>query len=190
MCVREGLFDPATQQLRGRGVWPGEDNRLVCHCGDRLYFADRAAIAAGVRIGDAIYPARPKIPPPAKEAARPEAVQRVLSWLQLWRFRLPEGLDGADAGAGEQAAGIAPLLLGWIGLVLLGAALRWRVHALLIGATGRGKTTLQRLIGAIFGPQAVRKTDYSEAGLRQMLTEEARGLLLDEARSPPAILRP
>jgi hypothetical protein len=35
LCVNAGMWDVETP-MRGRGIWCGPDNRLICHSGDQL----------------------------------------------------------------------------------------------------------------------------------------------------------
>lgn len=176
ICEAVGLFDPGLR-LRGRGVWPGgagEDGRPVCvlHAGDRV-----ARIAGGVmewhragyREGRSVYPARPRVDvPDFNDAATAKDGQRIEELLGLWRW---------------EGAADAVLLTGIIGAGLLGGFPDWRAHGQIAAAHGSGKSELCKFIGGVMGPQAEGFNSYSEAGLRQVLADEARVAILDEAES-------
>jgi hypothetical protein len=85
----------------------------------------------------------------------------------LWRFAAPH---------------LPRMVFGFLVVSMLGAAPRWRVHLLLKGKRGEaGKTALLRLIAAANGPQSQFVNDPTEAGLRELLTDEARTIVFDEA---------
>jgi hypothetical protein len=90
--------------------------------------------------------------------------------LALWRFR---------------AESAAEIMLGFIGQACLGGAMTWHAHVVVSGNTGAGKTLLYDLVAAALGGLALRTNDFTAAALRQMLTTEARVLMLDEAESDP-----
>lgn len=176
ICEAVGLFDPGLR-LRGRGVWPGgagEDGRPVCilHAGDRV-----ARIAggrmewhrAGFREGRSVYPARPRVDVPDFEgAASAEDGKKIEQLLHLWRW---------------QGDTDAMLLTGLIGAGLLGGFPDWRAHGMIAAAHGSGKSELCKLISGAMGPQAEGFNSFSEAGLRQVLADEARVAILDEAET-------
>lgn len=171
-----GLFDPALK-LRGRGVWRGTDDRegrptAVCHAGDRVARVDGGGCQwrrAGWRDGWAVYPARPKVEAPAFDAPAKEADGRLLlDHLGLWRFR---DAEGARLLAGVHTSG------------LLGGYPKFRPHALVDAEFGSGKTWLCTLLAEAAGAQADMMNSYSEPGLRQVLQDEARIAVLDEAET-------
>jgi hypothetical protein len=165
-CAHAGIWDPNTP-VRGLGVWRSDDS-IVVHCGDRL-FVDGKPERAGAFVGGAIYPARAAIAHPAKKPAPAAAGRSLREALNLWNFRDPAGGD---------------LLLGFIGQAMLGGAADWRAHVYVLAQLGAGKTWLARLIKAALGPIAHTSTNnFTEAGLRQMMTSEARAMILDEAES-------
>ena len=164
-CVRTGLFDPATP-VRGRGVWGDGEDGLIVHCGDALHL-DGAWRGAGMLRDGAIYAASSPIARPGDDVA-PAAVGRELrDAIGRWNWRDPIGPDA---------------VCGFIGQAFLGAAGDWRGHMFVIAEYGAGKTTLAELVSAALGPAGhPLQNNFTEAGLRQALTGEARALLLDEA---------
>lgn len=180
-CAVAGLWKLDTPR-RSLGVWR-EGDAIVAHCGDTMYRyapsigtgaldrtgrARRARLKAGMHLGDAVYVAAPAIEHPPASATTPETVAAIFDAIRgLWVF-------------GQ--AHLPRMVLGHIGLCLLGAAPAWRVHILLYGERGKaGKSTLLRLIRGALGPQANYTNDPSEAGLRELLSDEARAIVYDEA---------
>lgn len=168
-CADAGLWRLDTP-MRGLGVWRDDKLGIVAHCGDALFhFAEgkRKRGRVGVHTGQAVYIAAPTVDPPAAKAA--SAAQAAALQAQiggLWRF---------------SAAHLPQLVFGFLGMALLGAAPSWHGHILLTGDRGSGKSTLLKLVRAALGPQANYWNDPTEAGLRELLTDEARALVYDEA---------
>ena len=65
---------------------------------------------------------------------------------------------------------------GWIA-----GALDWRPHGFVVGEAGSGKTTLLRDVIRGLCPLTRYLNDYTEPGLRQLLSESATSIVLDEA---------
>lgn len=168
LAATHGLYDADTP-VRGAGVWRGIAGTLIAHCGSRLFLSrDGTSLPAGRLIGDAIYPASTPLQPPSFEtgAAGRQIARRIMDALELWAYR-----DGYAAR----------LLFGWLVVAMLGAAPSWRVHVLVTGQRGCGKSKLTEFVKAALGAQARLANNFTEAGLRQMLTGEARAVMLDEA---------
>jgi energy-coupling factor transporter ATP-binding protein EcfA2 len=174
-CAAVGLWRLDMPQ-RGIGVWRmplvERETRgaIISHCGDLLFTFDKGRLVrkrAGVHLGHAVYVAAPAIDPPAEKPATAKECAELFGCIErYWVF----------------AAGHLPrLTFGFIGLALLGAAPSWRVHVLLTGKRGAGKTGLLKYIRAALGPQANYTNDPTEAGLRELLTGEARTIVYDEA---------
>lgn len=164
VCREAGFFDPETPQ-RGPGVWR-VGNDLVVHAGDALLI-NKKWQRAGIVRGGAIYPASAPIPRPSENPATKEVGRHLLDTLKRWTFSLEIGPE---------------LIVGFIGEALLCGAIPWRAHVAVQGQGGTGKTLLTELIAAALGGAAHEvSSDFTEAGLRQSLTGQARAILLDEA---------
>ncbi len=162
-CHRRGLFSSETP-LRGPGVWR-VGSRAVLHAGDGIYY-DGAWLPPGQLLGDAIYVARPALArPDFKFPLGLDATRELRAWLNAWSFEDPRDAD---------------LLFGFLGAALLGGFPTWRVHAIVSGERGCGKSSLGEYLEACFGPMCTSLNNYTEAGLRQSLRNEARPILLDE----------
>lgn len=165
-----GLWNEETP-IRGPGVWRDDKKQPLAHCGDMLFVQQGERpkwIAAGVYLGSAIYPAAPAITRPCEIVAAGDDARKLLDCIGLWKWKEPH----------------APrMALGWIGLAMLGAAPLWRVHFLVSGARGGGKSRLVGLLQRALGGWAYMTNNFSEAGLRSALTNQARALLLDEAEN-------
>lgn len=178
MCVKVGMYDPETP-IHGRGVWRVENDRLIGHFGNQLLFSDGGIAGAGMKIGGAIYSARPPLEPPAAEPLPASAAKEFRRDFTFWRVR-PMGLGGINSDLGPD--GLAgDLLFAATCLAMLGAAPRWRVHTLVKAVHGAGKSTLLSFIAGALGPSAIVMNNFSEAGLRRSLEGEARPVFLDEA---------
>jgi hypothetical protein len=165
-CAREGVYD-ASLPVRGPGVWRTREGAPLVHCGDQLAI-EGVWQPSGIKRAEALYPAAARIPQPA-EAEAEKAVGRDLlgEMRRLWAFETDVEAD---------------FVFGWMGAALLGAFPRWRPHIYVIGERGSGKTWLAELVAAALGGQAhASMNNYTEAGLRQALTGEARALVLDES---------
>lgn len=189
LCAKEGLWDPATP-TRGLGVWlepdvaalraGGPTGRapepgLIMHVGDGLGFVDDAGdiqfLAVGRKVGRMVYPARPAISRPIRSerssANGLDEAKRLRQSVGIWNFRDP-------------VRGPA-LWFGWTSAAFLGGAPKWRPHQAVHGARGSGKSTLMRMALAALGDQSKFFDDFSVAGVRVALTNEARAIVLDEA---------
>lgn len=164
-CADAGLFRD-DEPRRGPGVWRDEAGVPVLHLGDTVITLkpDRERRRAGFRAGGALWPAHPSIRPPARPALA-EDVRKLEALFRRWNWG---GLPHERIFLGLWAAG------------LLGAAIRWRPHGLVVGEAGSGKTTLMEFYETI-SPLAVFSNDATEAGLRQDLSGRAAPLLIDEA---------
>jgi hypothetical protein len=165
LCSLTGLFDDTTP-VRRVGVWPSKnDDGLIIHCGDTV-FIEGTWQPAGFETDGAIYPAVPLIKQPADTPATLEECRFILDTLKSWNFDLPQG---------------AEIALGILGQAYIAGALNWKSHGLFYGSQGSGKTTLARFIHAALDPMAHAPTNnYTEAGLRQTMSNQSRTLLLDE----------
>ncbi len=172
-CRDEGLFDHSIP-IRGLGVWRSTDRDaqgrpiLIVHSGKSLHVGGERT-HAGQRIGDAIYPAAPSIQSISDDIASAEDGERLQDAIAHWTFRREIDRD---------------LFLGFLGQAQLGGAPPWRAHMMVNGKHGSGKSYLATLAASVLGGAAHPMTNnYSEAGLRQAMTEQARCLILDEAEA-------
>lgn len=153
-------------RIKGRGTWRTPDGRLICHLGDRV-LVDGEAQAPGV-VGDLVFPADSALPAPLLGSVSsengPAAYLRDL--LLSWNWR--GGWDDVD------------LLLGWIGCAYLSGALDWRPMLWIAGGAGRGKSTVQRMLGNLFGPWLLQSTDASPAGIWQVVKFASLPVAIDE----------
>jgi energy-coupling factor transporter ATP-binding protein EcfA2 len=168
-CHTAGIYN-ANLPSRGHGVWDIGGGTAV-HLGDCVQIRDETGALyetrrAGFREGDALYPGRPAISPPA-QAASAEIANHAESLFEKWTWSRP---DEQRVFTGIWSAG------------MLGASIRWRPHAALVGQPGSGKSTLIALAAAL-SPGSETLNDYTEAGIRQSLSGRAAPLMLDEADS-------
>lgn len=165
-CRAAGLFNPETP-LRRLGVWRAGDE-VVAHLGGDVWYK-KIKQKAGCVINHAIYTAcnTMQLPDFDNPADRFDAL-RLRQNMNVWAFGQKNDAD---------------LLFGFMGAALLGGFPKWRVHALVTGEGGSGKSTLGRYLTAVIGAQSTTMNDYSEAGVRQSLTNEARMVWLDEGES-------
>lgn len=169
---RKGLFNPSTP-VRKVGVWPfpgvlpnGRPG-LIVHAGKRVWYQGQWQ-AAGIKIGHALFPTKPEVEEFSDCPSTEEDGQRLLTTINHWNWERP----ALDPG----------LFLGSISQAMLGGASPWRAHMIVNGEFGTGKSTLAKLASGVLGAGAhPRSNNYTEAGLRQALTGEARCMILDEA---------
>ena len=173
--VAEDLTEAASRkgplQVSGRvrqlGSWCGENGELVLHCGDVVLVHHRA-YPPGI-MGGYIYPAKPALlrpwhlPVPAGET---NPLRRLRALLNTWNW-VNGPLD-------------PDLLLGWIACAMIGGALPWRPNAYLTGGSGTGKSTLRKLIDALFGGRLITTNDSTEAGIRERLELSTLPVAIDE----------
>jgi hypothetical protein len=161
-----GLFDPTLSE-RGIGVWRVGDG-LAVHTGRHVrHFAPDAAPVdrlAGFVDWGSMWPRHAAAPMPEAPGSVEDA-RWLLKLFERWTWE--RSAEGA-VFFGVWAAG------------LLGAAIGWRPHALVVGGPGTGKSTLMGLYAAT-SPLAFTVNDFTEPGLRQVLTGRAAPMVLDEA---------
>jgi hypothetical protein len=171
-CKKAGLYS-SEMSVRRCGVWAEsaiEESgmpTLVVHSGDTLLINGEEC-PSGDRIGDSFYEAAPKIAKPADKPATVEQTGYLQETLAMWNFSRGS-LD-------------VKLMTGFIAQALLGAGPKWRVHCMVTAPSGSGKSFLTETIANIMGAGAHEaNNNFTEAYLRQSMTNEARCMILDEA---------
>lgn len=164
-CRAIGPYDE--NRLRGRGVYMDE-GRVVFHAGDRL-FVDGVETEFSAFESDFLYPRRPPIrgfdlknPLPVEESAKLAQVIGKCSWAR------PR--DGV-------------LYLGGIWLSYMPGVLDWRPHLFNEAESGSGKSYLlinvqQPLLRSFC--HFFLAPSSTEAGIRQALSIDSLGVILDE----------
>lgn len=167
-CDAKGPWS-MTDMVRGRGAWKGENGALILHCGEYLWTDGRLE-----RTGEAgkhFYVRRPAALMPWNEPVPPEdnPAAAIFAALQTWNM-----------ARGDTDC---LLLLGWIGVALMGAALDWRPSVFITGSQGTGKSALtgrDGLLRKVLGRAMLSTTNASEAGLYQIVGHDSLPIALDE----------
>lgn len=167
-CGRRGLFNPS-QKMRGRGCWL-LGGAIVYHAGEDLWRADAGRIrpfATGLHQGH-LYPRLAELPPPWPDAVSDalNPARALLEGFRKWNFERPE-VDPV-------------LLLGWIGVAYLGAALDWRSAVFLCGDKNTGKSSLQKLLKTLFGEALLDSANLTPASIYQELRHDCIAVAIDE----------
>jgi hypothetical protein len=180
--AREALIAAATakgpwssiDKVRGRGCWPDGQGGIVAHLGNRMIAVNgkRNRDEPPGEVEGYVYPAKARIPGP---------------------FGWPKALDdqGGDGSPFQYLSllfkkwnwdrDIDPhLLIGWIGVAFLGAALPWRPAAFITGDKGSGKSTIQDILKHIFGEWLIGTTNTTAAGIYQCLRQDCLPVAVDE----------
>lgn len=166
------------EKVRGRGCWPDGIGGIVVHLGNCMIAVNgdgdkrRQRHEPPGEVEGHVYPAKAKIPGP---------------------FGWPKSLDD-HGGDGSPYAYLsmlfkkwnwdreidAHLLIGWIGVAFLGAALPWRPAAFITGDKGSGKSTIQDILKLIFGEWLIGSTNTTAAGIYQCLRQDCLPVAVDE----------
>lgn len=164
-CAAKGAWS-STEKVRGRGVWQDHSGNLVLHLGHGIY--TRGQTIEPGEIGGHVYPARPRIesPYPSDLSAAQNPARLLKPMLATWAWTR-EMVD-------------PHLLLGWIGVAYLGAAIPWRPYVYLSGDAGSGKSTLQELLRRLFGDWLISTTDTTAAGIYQHVGQDCLPVAVDE----------
>lgn len=160
-----GVFSP--RHIRGRGAWT-DSRRVVLHLGDRL-IVDGVEKPLGALRSRYVYEAGVRLdfengtaPLTAKEAHKLIDICTLLNW--------------------ERPIN-SYLLAGWCVIAPVCGALRWRPHIWITGGAGTGKSwTFKEVVRRVLGSSCLAvQSETSEAGLRQMIGNDAIPVVFDEA---------
>ena len=162
-CEDKGIFSPS--QIRGRGTWHDE-GRIVLHLGDRVHIDGQQLAPRNVK-SKYVYEEAPmlaldvKKPLAAKDAVELFNIMKLVPW-------------------SESSARLAS---GWIMCAHIGGALRWRPHIWVTGPKGSGKSwVMSDIIQPALGDNMTFiVSESTEAGIRQLLGNDAMPVLFDEA---------
>lgn len=178
-CAERGVWD-IFGRLREVGGWRADNGSLVFHCGDRIFSVsqDRGELEPGIladvvvgvsppgRAGDYVYTAKPAVPHPwdGPVGTRPgtELLHTFMSW--TWER---EDVDPV-------------FLLGWVAAAMLGGALDWRPMVWVTGDKSTGKSTLHKILVALFGRAILQTSETTGAGLWQQLGQSSIPCAIDE----------
>ncbi len=170
-CHEEGPWQNASDRLRGRGAWRGEDDDLILHLGTTLLI--RGQVKRPGKRDRYVYTVSEPRPGPAPEKQLPGEdgpAHELEALLRCWAWSRADGID-------------VRLLLGWACAGYLCGALGWRPQAWIFGPPGSGKTTLTTMLGWLFGPGegCVKTEDASAAGVRTHLGNDSLPVFFDES---------
>lgn len=164
-CEQAGIFDE--EKRRGRGAWH-DSGHSVMHLGDRL-IVDGTECAIESHRTRYIYEAKPPMeelkvvdPISKDDASKVVVLFNQLNW---------------------QSTVDAFLMAGFCALAPICGALSWRPHAWLTGQRGAGKSwVFNNMISPIVGGSAINvQGNSTEAGIRQVIGQDALPVLFDEA---------
>ena len=164
LCHERGVFRTETM-IRGSGVWL-DKGRVIAHCGDRLMVD--GAETEPFEVGSAfVYAKSGRIFDIGKEALDDQQAAKLLKVFQLMKWRNPIS---------------AILAAGWTTIAPLSGALNWRPHIYIDGEKGSGKSWVNdAVIKPALGKCAIRVgSGTTEAGLRRMVGNDARPIIMDE----------
>jgi len=165
-CSWKGVFDDV-DRVRGRGAWANTDGSLIYHAGSKVLWCGQWKHPG--ELGDWVFPARTPIMAPQAGPAEPGDVQHLQEMLETWNWT--RGMLDAR------------LLFGWIAASLIGGALDWRPMVFLTGDAGTGKSTLQKLMGAVIGRGLVSSVNTTGPALYQRLKHDVVPVSVDELES-------
>lgn len=162
-----------TDMVRGRGAWLSSDGRLVLHCGEYLWMDGRLEDTG--EVGEHFYVRRPAgIVPWAEPVTAEDNPAAVLfRALRTWNF--------------ERGDTDIMMLVGYMGVAMMGAALDWRPSIFMVGEAGTGKSELHKLLKSILGRSMISTTNATEAGLYQIVGHDSLPICIDELEGEDGI---
>jgi hypothetical protein len=174
-CRKRGPWTP-TDRVRGRGAWLDESGRMILHCGEYLWIDGRLEQTG--EFGEFFYVRRPASLLPWTEPVDLDTnpAIEIATLMRTWNF--------------ERGDVDVMLLMGWIGVALMGAALDWRPSVFIVGDYGQGKSELTGrtgLLRAVLGRAMLSTTNASEAGLYQIVGHDSLPIAIDELEGEDGI---
>jgi len=167
-CQDAGVYHESKQ--RATGTWLAEDGGLVCN--SDVVFSEKGEVQPRIAVGSKYVMPVGKTGldlAPDDAHATPNEVLEFERALDAWEW---------------STMSAAALVLGWIACAVFAGALTWRAHLYITGRAGAGKSTLARLLGAVFGRGAARPTgQLTQAGLLQILGARAIPCIVDETEA-------
>ena len=166
-CQEVGVYNPPVE--RPEGVYLSADGQgLIVNTGTEVFRNDGYPVdepdlnweytQVGKGLGISSF----------TTAATPKDVKEFDALFKCWKYRNP-----CDA----------MLIQGWWAMTVIAAVLSCRPPLCLTGGKGNGKTTLERVMGNLSGPAALRVSDGSSTavGIGQALQGRAIPVYIDEA---------
>lgn len=178
-AARKPTFDPYKQH-RGRGGWVDTAGRFIWHSGNWLWSAgpgEKLTRARPMQHDGFLYTREaPTVEPWQKPVSHDESpARRILEDLRTWKWQRPY-LDPV-------------LVLGWLGVAIMGGALRQRPIVFTTGGAGVGKSTLQELLIGVLGDIVTTTVNTTAAGIYQRAKKDSLPFMVDELESKPGSSR-
>lgn len=164
LCHERGVFSTETR-IRGSGIWL-DKGRVIAHCGDKLLVNGEES--EPFEIGSAfLYSKGDRFFDIGSAPLDDMQAGKLLKIFQLLKWRNPIS---------------AILAAGWTTIAPLSGALSWRPHIYIDGEKGAGKSWVNdAVIKPALGRCAIRVgSGTTEAGLRRMIGNAARPIIMDE----------
>jgi hypothetical protein len=169
-CARLGVWKDH-ERVRGVGGWLNDDGSLIFHLGNQLWTA--GGLLPPGRHDGYVYASDAPIASPYDEAVpggEDNPIFELYDFLKSWAWK--------------RGAIDAMLLLGWCGCAFVSGALGWRPMVFVTGDKSTGKSTLQKIVGYLYGKGGIVQTaDTSAAGLYQEVGHSALPIAIDELES-------
>lgn len=153
-------------RVRGRGAVRTVSGDVYWHLGDRLLGRlGEIPISNDDPLAEEIWLAEPAIR--MHEDAKPGEKSELREAVMGYRWATEQ--DGRR-------------FLGWLIAAIVGGALEWRPHALMVAEAAAGKSwLLKKVAGPLLGPAGLRASDVTVAAVSRKMKSSALGLILDEA---------
>jgi hypothetical protein len=174
-CTNQGVWK-SLERVRGPGGWLNDRGGLIFHCGDKLWTLDEKGnvlLQDPGRLSDGyVYTSDAPILRPADEPVAGEGGPAE----ELW--------DIFKTWSVERRALDPMLLLGFVLCCMVGGALPWRPMIFVTGDQETGKSTLQKILRHVHGPEGVISTaNATEAAISQRLGMSCLPVSVDEIES-------